>query len=143
MPFAMRPVQAEVHAVSGEDRPHSLHPVAVDLAGDIVQNDLGQSGKRSRMSESASATLSAWNITRSPRVTTWGQTMLKTPAVSQECFGNDLEHRSSASSSAACDPFGGPSPAACWRLAPRRGLARGGKMAGRTRFRKTNYSNVF
>lgn len=142
MPLGMRPVQAEAHAVSGEDRPHSLHPIAVDLAGDVVKNDFGQSGKRSRMSESASATLSACNITRSPRVTTWGQTMLKTPAVSREFFGNDLEHRSPASSSAACDPFGGPSPAACWRLAPRRGLARGVKMAGRTRFGKPKYSNA-
>lgn len=43
---------------------------------------------------------------------------MKTPAVSRECFGNDLEHRSPASSSAACDPFRGPPPADFLALGP-------------------------
>lgn len=42
--------------------------------------------------------------------TTWGQTILKTPAVSRECFGKDLEHRSPTSSNAAWDPFRGLAP---------------------------------
>lgn len=75
-------------------------------------------------------------------VTTWGQTILKTPAVSRECFGKDLEHRSPTSSNAAWDPFRGLAPPDRCPLVMADGAARGVYMAGLTRFKKPKYSTV-